>query len=290
MGIRSDRELPGPGVTEPVPRHGAFFDLDRTLVPGSSLFLLARGAYDRDMFRVWDLLRFGWGQAMFRLAGERSGSLERSKSSSLDFIRGRSREEIVSWGREIAEERIFPRVYEEIMRVVKEHQARSDLTFLVTAAPIELASTVAEELGMTGAVGTVSEVDASGFYTGRLQGSVMHGPVKATAVAEIASEHGLELAECHAYSDSINDLPLLESVGHPHAVNPERELRRIAMTRGWPVHELRTKRKALLVGIPAGLGGAALFGSGIGLGIYLERRREELAYGPLGRMARRFNI
>ena len=142
---------------------------------------------------------------------------------------------------------------------------------------------------MEAAVATVSEVDENGYYTGRLVGGVMHGPAKADAVAKMAAERGVELAECAAYSDSINDLPLLESVGYPHAVNPETELRRIALARGWPIHELRTRRKALLIGIPAGLGGATVFGSGIALGMYLERRRREQSMGRLERFSRRLS-
>jgi len=263
----------------------AFFDLDKTLIPGSSLFLLARGAYERDMFRVRDLLRFGWGQMMFRLRGETETGMERSRDGTLNFVTGRSQAELLEWGREIANERIIPLVYQDIVQVIEGHRDRGDLTFLVTAAPIELADTIAEELGMDGTIATVSEIDVDGYYTGRLVGGVMHGPEKAKAVAEMAAERGVELAECAAYSDSINDLPLLESVGYPHAVNPEHELRRIALTRGWPIHELRTRRRALLIGIPAGLGGVSLFGSGIALGIYLERRRQDV--GTIRRISRR---
>ena len=129
---------------------------------------------------------------------------------------------------------------------------------------------------MTGAIGTVSEVDADGNYTGRLVGGVTHGPEKAKAATGIAERHGVELINCAAYSDSINDLPLLESVGHPHAVNPDWELRRTALNRGWPIHELRTRRRALLIGIPAGLGGVGLFSSGVATGLALERRRRQL--------------
>ncbi|HVF52839.1 MAG TPA: HAD-IB family hydrolase [Actinomycetota bacterium] len=272
------------------PTKAAFFDLDRTLIPGSSLFLLARGAYERDMFRVRDLLRFAWAQAMFRLRGEQKKNMERSQQSSLDFVAGRSQAELVSWGREIAEERILPLVYADIVRVIENHQERGELTFLVTAAPIELAQTIAEALGMTGAVATVSEVDTAGNYTGRIEGEIMHGPEKSKAVAEMAAAHNLDLDECAAYSDSMNDLPLLESVGHPHVVNPEHELKRIAMVRGWPVHELRTRRRLLLVGIPAGLGGVTLFVSGLSLGAWLERRRARRAGGPLERTARRFRL
>lgn len=271
-------------------RRAAFFDLDKTLIPGSSLFLLARGAYDRDMFRVRDLLRFGWGQMMFRLAGERARNVEMSQTSTLEFVTGHQASELVAWGKEIAEERILPRVYQDIVRVIDEHKGRGHLTFLVTAAPIELAGTIAEALGMTGALATVSEIDAEGYYTGRLVGPVMHGPAKAKAVAEEASARGIDLAECAAYSDSVNDLPLLESVGYPHAVNPEHELRRIASVRGWPVHELRTRRRALLIGIPAGLGGAALFGSGVALGMWAQRRSAERSRGPFERFGRRLGL
>jgi HAD superfamily hydrolase (TIGR01490 family) len=263
----------GAETTAGATRRAAFFDLDKTLIPGSSLFLLARGLYERDLFRVRDILRFGWGQMMFRLGTERAGDMEMSRSSTLEFVTGRSQQELQSWGREIAEERLLPRVYEDIMRVIEDHRARGDLTFLVTAAPIELADLLAECLGMTGSVATVSEVDRDGYYTGRLAGPVMHGPEKAKGVAAKAAEHGVDLAECAAYSDSINDLPLLQSVGYPHAVNPEPELRRIALRRGWPIHELRTRRRALLIGIPASLAGVTVFGGGIALGMWVERRR-----------------
>lgn len=264
-------------------QRAAFFDVDRTLIPGSSLFLMARGLYERDMFRVRDMVRFGWGQMMFRLRGEQQRGMDRSRESTLAFVAGRSQRELMSWGREIAEDQILPRVYRDIVQVIDGHRERGDLTFLVTAAPIELAETLARHLDMTGAIATVSEVDDQGYYTGRLVGAIMHGPEKAKAVAETAAELSIDLAECAAYSDSMNDLPLLESVGYPHAVNPEGELKRIAFARGWPIHELRTRRRALLVGVPAGIGGAGLFGSGIALGAWLERRHAERSRGPLRR-------
>jgi HAD superfamily hydrolase (TIGR01490 family) len=269
------------------PKRAAFFDVDRTLIPGSSLFLLARGLYERDMFRVRDMARFGWGQMMFRLRGEQKKGMDRSRESTLEFVAGRSQRELMSWGREIAEDRILPRVYQDIVQVIEGHQERGDLTFLVTAAPIELAEELARHLGMTGAIATVSEVDDQGFYTGRLAGDIMHGPAKAKAVAEVAAERGIDLAECAAYSDSMNDLPLLEAVGYPHAVNPESELRRIAFQRGWPIHELRTRRRALLIGIPAGVGGAAVFGAGVGFGAWLQRRSDDRRANLLERLVRR---
>ena len=277
-------------MTQEEPIRAAFFDLDKTLIPGSSLFLLARGLYERDMFRVRDIARFGWGQMMFNLRGERRRGMDMSRNSTLEFVTGRSQEELMSWGREIAQESVMPRVYEDIVKVIDGHRERGDKTYLVTAAPIELAGVIAEALKMDGAIGTVSEIDDEGYYTGRLDGDVLHGPAKAKAVQEKANEANIDLAECAAYSDSINDLPLLELVGYPHAVNPERELRHVALRRGWPVHELRTRRKAILIGIPAGLGGATLFGSGIMLGMYLQRRKDRRDWRePLDRIRARLH-
>lgn len=252
----------------------AFFDCDKTLIPGSSLFLLARGMYERDFIRVRNLLGWAWGQFLYRAIGsERMDVAEDAKQQMLDFVKGHHRDEFVSLGREIAAERILPRVYEDIARVIEQHMNAGDETWLVTAAPQELAEVIAEGLGMTGALGTRSEVDDAGLYTGRLAGDLLHGPEKAKAAEALAQEHAFDLALCSAYSDSKNDLPLLELVGHPHAVNPDHELRRIARTRGWPIHELRAKRKALLIGVPSALGASALFGAGVAVGMWAARRR-----------------
>ncbi|MGH2830471.1 MAG: HAD family hydrolase [Actinomycetota bacterium] len=252
----------------------AFFDLDKTLVPGSSLFLLARGMYQRDYYRVRDMLRFAWQQAAFRAGGkERTAGMESSKQAALEFVRGRHRDEFAALGHEIVEEQILPRVYPDIAQVIRQHAESGHKTFLVTAAPVELANVVATSLGMTGALGTESELDDAGRYTGRLVSDILHGPAKAKAVELLAQERGIDLRDSHAYSDSTNDLPLLESVGHPHAVNPDHGLRKIARARGWPVHELRTRRRALLFGIPSALGAVGLFAGGIALGMWLARKR-----------------
>ena len=253
-------------------KKAAFFDVDKTLIPGSSLFLMARGMYERDFLRVRDIAKFGWGQFLFVLGGERTKTIEDTKATTLSFVAGRHQDELRAWGREIAEERVLPRVYEDIARIIEAHNIAGDETFLVTAAPIELASFLAESLKMTGALGTESEIDDEGRYTGRLIGDILHGPAKAKRVSDLAAERGIDLLESSAYSDSKNDLPLLELVGHPHAVNPEPVLRKVASMRGWPIHELRTRRKALLIGVPSALGGAALFGIGVAVGSALSRR------------------
>ena len=261
-------------------QRAAFFDLDKTLIPGSSLFLLARGMYARDYYRVRDLLRFGWRQMMFRVSGESDKGLEASRESTLEFVAGRPVRELEEMGREIAEERILPRVYEGITKVIDQHRSAGDLTYLCTASPQELAELVAESLEMTGALGTRAEVSPDGRYTGRLgPHGVLHGPAKADAVSALAETLDIDLNESYAYSDSINDLPLLELVGHPIAVNPDQDLKREARTRAWPVYELRTRRPLLLFGIPSAFVAAGLFGGGVTVGRLLGRRSVQRELG-----------
>ncbi len=252
----------------------AFFDLDKTLVPGSSLFLLARGLYERDFYRARDIARLAWGQFKFQVLGSESrAGMETSRNAALEFVKGRNADELRALGREIAEERVLPRVYPELEQIIRGHRDADDETWLLTAAPQELAEMVARGLDMTGARGTVAGIDELDRYTGELIGEIAHGPAKAKIAEEIAGARGIEMRDSAAYSDSINDLPLLESVGHPHAVNPDHSLRRIARARGWPVHELRTRRRALLIGVPSALGAAAVFTAGFVAGVWASRHR-----------------
>lgn len=222
-----------------------FFDLDKTLIPGSSLFLLARGLHERHFYGGDDLLRFAWHQLLYRVGGaERQPALESSRSAALEFVRGRSAPELHELARQIAAERIVPHVYPGMAALIDRHRSDGELTFVATAAPVELAEIVAESLGMTGGIGTRAEVDDEGRYSGRLAGAVLHGAAKAEAVQAHAERAGVNLAASSAYSDSIHDLPLLELVGNAQAVNPDRRLRDLANERGWPVHELRPSRPA----------------------------------------------
>jgi len=214
--------------------------------------------------------------------------MEKSRNAALEFVKGRHADELRALGGEIAEEQILPRVYADIAHVIRQHADAGDETWLMTAAPQELAQVVASALGMTGARGTIAGIDDAGRYTGELVGDIAHGPAKAKIAEELATTREIDMRESSAYSDSINDLPLLESVGHPHAVNPDHQLRRIARARGWPIHELRTRRRTLLIGVPSALGGAALFGAGVAVGAYATRRR--IAASRPGRRALRRNL
>ena len=236
-------------------RRAGYFGLDNTLIPGCSLFLLAQGLHDRRFYRADDMARFAWRQLMFRIRPTPTPpALESSKDAALDFVRGRPRPEVRALAREIAGERIVPRVFPDMAARIVHHLSAGDVTILATAAPVELAEIVAEGLGMTGALGTEAEVDDTDRYSGRLAGSILRGEAKAEAVKAHAQAAGIDLAASVAYSDSIRDLPMLELVGQAEVVNPDRRLRHVAEARGWPVHTVRPARSR---GVrPGGHGGS----------------------------------
>jgi len=150
------------------------------------------------------------------------------------------------------------------------HLDRGQRVWLVTAAPVEIATIIARRLGLTGALGTVSEHE-DGVYTGRLVGDMLHGPVKADAVRALAAREHLDLARCAAYSDSHNDLPMLSLVGEPCAINPDAALREHARRVGWRVRDYRTGRKAARWGLATAAAGGAATG-GVAAGMWLRRR------------------
>lgn len=262
-----------------MPRSAAFFDLDNTLMKGSSLFHVARGLYARKVISNRDLAKFAWRQAHFRLGGrERTGHIHNTRRDVLSGIEGRDAEQLKAVLAELVEHYLLPRVWPGTQEIAEAHVAAGQEVWLVTASPIEVATALADQLGFTGALGTVAEVEA-GTYTGRLTGDLLHGQAKAEAVRRLAAERDLDLASSSAYSDSANDIPMLELVGHPYAVNPDARLREHAKQREWPVHDYRTGRKAVAVGIPAAVGTGALAGVLAALG---ARRRRRNAAGPRG--------
>ena len=246
----------------------AFFDLDNTLLHGASLFLIGRGMHARGVVSTGDVLRGAWQQLVFRLVGVRHGHVSAVRDRGLALGAGVEVAPLVAIGEEIFDELIADRILAETLALAQAHLARGEDVFIVTAAPAELARIVAQRLGLTGALGTVSEVE-DGRWTGRLVGQLLHGPAKAEAVIRLAAERRYDLTRCAAYSDSVNDLPLLSVVGCPHAVNPDRRLRAHADTHGWPIRDFRTgRRRVLLVSALAG----ATVGAGA-VGIVASRSR-----------------
>jgi HAD superfamily hydrolase (TIGR01490 family) len=241
------------------------------MMQGASIFHFARGLAARDFFSWRDLASFGWQQVWFRVRGvEDPAHMEEAKQAALGFVAGHTVEEVVRLGEEIYDDLMADRIWSGTRALAQLHLDAGQRVWLVTAAPTELASLLARRLGLTGALGTVSEVK-DGVYTGRLVGEPLHGPAKAEAILALADREDLDLAECSAYSDSANDLPMLTTVGHPVAVNPDGKLKRIARENGWDVRDFRTGRKAAKIGLPAAAGAGALAG-GIAVGFAMHRR------------------
>jgi HAD superfamily hydrolase (TIGR01490 family) len=265
------------------PRVAAFFDVDNTMLQGASIYHFARGLAARDFFTWRDLATFGWRQVSFRLRGiEDLAHMEEAKQAALGFVAGHAVSEVTELAEDIYDELIADRIWSGTRALAQLHLDAGQRVWLVTAAPAELASLLARRLGLTGALGTVSEIK-DGIYTGRLVGEPLHGPAKAEAVLALASKEDLDLEQCWAYSDSSNDLPMLTTVGHAVAVNPDAKLKRIARENGWEIRDFRTGRKAAKVGVPAAAGAGALAG-GIAVGLAMHRRNNR----PIARMKRAF--
>jgi HAD superfamily hydrolase (TIGR01490 family) len=240
------------------PGSAAFFDVDNTIMQGASIFHLARGLHRRKFFSTRDILGAAWKQTYFRLVGvEDPEHVAEARASALAFIEGHPVSELEELSEEIFDEAMAHRIWPGTRALAQMHLDQGQRVWLVTAAPVEIAAIIARRLGLTGALGTVSE-HVDGIYTGRLVGEMLHGPAKAEAVMALAEREGLELERCSAYSDSYNDLPLLTLVGDPCVINPDARLRDHARSQGWRIRDYRTGRKAARAGlVTAGLAGAA---------------------------------
>jgi HAD superfamily hydrolase (TIGR01490 family) len=224
------------------PTRAAFFDVDNTLVRGSTLYFLGRGMYQRGYFTKADISRFVVANLRFRMTGmEKSEAIERFQKAATDFVGGHKVSDILALGEEIYDEFVSPKLWDSTCAIAREHIAKGEEVWLVTAAPQDMANIISTRLGLTGAIGSKVIIE-DGIYTGELDGKLLHGNEKAVAIRELAIERGYDLSECYSYSDSHNDLPLLNAVGHPSAINPDAILRIKALAEGWPIHDFRRAR------------------------------------------------
>jgi HAD superfamily hydrolase (TIGR01490 family) len=223
-------------------QRAAFFDVDNTLVRGSTIYFLGRGMYQRGFFTKADISRFVLANLRFRLTGtEKQDEINRFQKSAQDFIGGHSVTEIHTVAQEIYDEYVSPALWEGTIEIAQRHLNDGVEVWLVTAAPEDMATLIAQRLGFTGAIGSKAAIK-DGFYTGEMNGPLLHGREKATAIKELAREHGFDLETCFGYSDSHNDLPLLLTVGNPSVINPDAILRIRALKEKWPIHDFRRMR------------------------------------------------
>jgi HAD superfamily hydrolase (TIGR01490 family) len=224
------------------PNRAAFFDVDNTLVRGSTLYFLGRGMYQRGFFTKADISRFVVANLRFRMTGvEKQDVIERYQKAATDFVGGHKVEDILKLGEEIYDEFVSPKLWQGTYKIAQGHLNKGEDVWLVTAAPQDMANIIAQRLGFTGALGS-KVIVRDGIYTGELDGKILHGSEKAAAITTLAHERGYQLTDCYSYSDSHNDLPLLNAVGHPSAINPDAILRIKALAEGWPIHDFRRVR------------------------------------------------
>jgi HAD superfamily hydrolase (TIGR01490 family) len=213
----------------------AFFDLDRTLLRRSSALALAGSFRERGLISRTQLLKAAGWQLLFVARGASHEAVRRGAEDGLRILEGYTPDELRALVADAMEPVLRPLVYAEPLGLVEQHRAVGDRVFIVSATLQEIVQAIADDLGFDGALGTVCEV-RDGRYTGRAV-RALHAENKAAAVLELAEREGFDLGECTAYSDSHTDLPFLDVVGRPVAVNPDRELRGAARDRGWPVLE-----------------------------------------------------
>jgi HAD superfamily hydrolase (TIGR01490 family) len=213
-------------------RGAAFFDLDKTLMAGSSGMQFARVATRQGIVGRRQLARWGFEHLRYRLRGTTDERTAEVLRVARELISGVPARTIARMGPEVMAA-ILPRVYPQMLDEVYEHQDAGRQTLIVSAAGHDVVESLAAVLGMDGGIGTRYEVDAAGDFTGRLDGPFVYGPGKVEAMRGYAERHGIDLEESFAYSDSLSDLPMLRAVGNPVAVNPDPPLAAIAKEEQW---------------------------------------------------------
>ncbi len=238
----------------------AFFDLDKTLIEGSSALHFGRAAYKNGMLSRRRLARDVWANLKFRLSGSTDADTDALRQRILDALAGQRVIDLQRLGPDVLAG-ILPLLYRDVLREAYAHQDAGRRAYIVTAASQELAEVLAHVLVLDGGVGMRAEV-RDGVYTGRPSGPFTYREGKAEAIRELAEREGIDLAESYAYSDSESDLPMMRAVGYPVAVNPDRELERVAREEGWRI--MRFDKLAPMLKIGAATLAVALVGGGGG--------------------------
>jgi HAD superfamily hydrolase (TIGR01490 family) len=267
-----ERRGPG-GLPRPQHRSAAFFDLDKTIIAKSSSLAFSKPFQAGGLITRGAMLRSAYAQFVFLVGGADHDQMEKIRVFMSQLVEGWEVQTVKEIVAETLHHVVDPIVYDEAVSLMAEHQTLGRDVVVVSASGAEVVEPIGEMLGADHVIASRLEV-VDGKYTGQID-YYAYADEKARAIEEMAAERGYDLEECFAYSDSITDAPMLAAVGHPHAVNPDKELRRLAATKGWPVLQfsrpvtLRSRipvkptLAALTVGTALTLGGA----------IWLNRRR-----------------
>jgi HAD superfamily hydrolase (TIGR01490 family) len=254
-----------PPDPRPSGRTAAFFDLDKTVIAKSSTLAMGGPLYRGGLIGRRAVLSGSYAQFVFLLHGADARRMDRMRDTITQLCRGWSVAQVREIVDQTLEELIIPMVHAEAVELIRQHQAEGRDVVLVSSSGAEVVEPIGALIGVDHVVATRMRV-AEGCYTGEIE-FYAYGPHKATAISELAAERGYELSQCYAYSDSITDLPMLEVVGHPYAVNPDRALARTATERQWQIlrfaRPVQLRRRGWSTP-PARSAGAALSAAGAG--------------------------
>jgi HAD superfamily hydrolase (TIGR01490 family) len=256
MDLVRESELGKPAKDTGRGRPAAFFDLDKTLMAGSSGVFFARAAYETGMISRSRLLKDLYENLRFRLRGSTDDRADNVRKRVGEMIAGVPVRDLQRLSPRVLAG-VLPRLYPQMLERAYAHQDAGVPVYILTAASQEMADLLAHVLSFDGGLGSRSEI-VDGCYTGRPAGPFNYREGKVVSMQELAAREGIDLAASHAYSDSESDLPMLRAVGQPVVVNPDAELRRIALEEGWEV--LRLDRLGQRLKIAAGLGAVAALG------------------------------
>jgi HAD superfamily hydrolase (TIGR01490 family) len=267
-------------------RSAAFFDLDKTLIEGSSAFHFARAAYRAGLMSRAQLVRDLLANLRFRVQGSTDAGTAQLRERVQGTLKGMRVIDLDRLAPEVLAG-VLPGVYRQVLDTAYAHQDMGRRVYIVTAGSQNIAELLAHVLLLDGGIGTRYEVK-DGVYTGRITGPFTYREGKAEAVFEVAAREGLDLQACYAYSDSESDLPLLRCVGHPVAVNPDAQLERIARDEDWQV--MRFDRLGRQLRLGSSVAAVALLGGGGGYWVARRnRRRGGIIFNPRRRLPGRGN-
>ena len=269
-----------------LPRTAAFFDLDKTVIAKSSTLTFGKSFYQGGLINRRAALRTAYAQFVFLTGGADHDQMERMRKYLSALCRGWNVQQVKEIVAETLHDLIDPIIYDEAASLIEEHHRAGRDVVIVSTSGAEVVEPIGELLGADRVVATRMVVGDDGCFTGEVE-YYAYGPTKAEAIKELARSEGYDLDRCYAYSDSATDVPMLQSVGHPYAVNPDRALRKEALARGWPILDfnrpVRLKQRLPTLSVPprpalvvaAAVGAAA---ATAGLVWYASRRKAATVY------------